>query len=216
MIGHDDEVEERLRLLVCDDHALFRRAVVTSLEDAGFDVVAEADTGTEGVERAIEHAPDVVVMDLRMPDGDGASATAAITRARPWTRVLVLTVSDDLDEIAAAIRAGAIGHLRKEEAMQVLPDVIREVVGGGVHIGPSLARRIRHELGRLTDPFAALATPGAWKPTSAQLTLVGEVAEGRPLAEAAATAGIAPERARTELRAAVEGLHRAARSGSSV
>lgn len=201
-------------MLVCDDHALFRRAVVTSLEDAGFDVVAEAESGREAVERAAEHAPDVVVMDLRMPDGDGTAATAAITTARPWSRVLVLTVSDDLDEIAAAIRAGAIGHLRKEEAMQVLPDVIRAVVAGHVHIGPSLARRIRHELGRLTDPFAALATPGAWRPTDAQLVLVGELAEGRSLEEAAAAAGLPAGTARTELRAAVEGLHRAARAGS--
>lgn len=212
MTGH---VEEQLRILVCDDHALFRRAVVTSLEDAGFEVVAEAETGDEGVARAIEHAPDVVVMDLRMPGGDGASATAAILRARPWTRVLVLTVSDDLDEIVGAITAGAIGHLRKEDAMAVLPDVIREVVDGGVHVGPSLARRIRHELGRLTDPFASLATPGAWKPSGAQLSLVGDLSEGVALDESARRAGIDPRRARTELRAAIEGLHRRSRSESA-
>lgn len=204
------EADDRRRVLVCEDHALFRRAVVTSLEDADFDVVAEATTGAEAVERARDHAPDLVLMDLRMPDGNGADATAAICRARPWTKVLVLTVSDDLDEIIDAIRVGAVGHLRKEEAMTVLPEVAAELIDGGVHIGPSLARRVRHELGRLTDPFAALG--GArWKPTDRQLRLVGELADGADLAEAAATVGIPEWAARTELRGALEGLHRTAR-----
>ncbi|QGG95791.1 response regulator [Actinomarinicola tropica] len=212
MTGHE---EDRLRILVCDDHALFRRAVVTALEDAGLDVVAEADTGRTAVEQALEHAPDVVVMDLRMPDGDGASATEEITTRRPWTRILVLTVSDDLDEISGAICAGAIGHLRKEEAMQVLPDVIADVMAGGVHLGRALLRRIGHELGRLTDPYAAAANPAAWRPTEAHLRLVGALADGASLEEAAASAGIPAEAARTELRAAIEGLHRSLRSGSA-
>lgn len=204
---------ERLRILVCDDHALFRRAIVTSLEDAGFDVVAEAGTGAEAVERAVEHAPDVVLMDLRMPEGTGAEATAAIARVRPWSRILVLTVSDDLDEIAGAICAGAVGHLRKEDAMAVLPETLLMVAEGGVRIGPSLARRIRHELGRLTDPFAAIANPGGWRPSDRQLRLVGELADGASLAEAAERAGVEPWAAQTELRTALEGLHRATRAG---
>lgn len=195
-----------LRVLVCDDHALFRRAVVTTLEDAGIEVVAEAETGEDGVIRAIEHAPDVVVMDLRMPGGDGAVATRGIHEARPWTRILVLTVSDDLDEIVAAILAGAIGHLRKEEAMNVLPDVVRDVVDGGVHIGRSLARRLGHELGRIADP-------DPWRPTAVQLSLVADRAEGIDAATAAERAGIDPRTARTELRAAIEGLHRRGRTG---
>lgn len=204
------DADDRPRVLVCEDHALFRRAVVTALEDADFDVVAEATTGAEAIERARDHTPDLVLMDLRMPEVDGADAIAAISASRPWTRILVLTVSDDLDEIIGAIRAGAIGHLRKEDAMKVLPDVAREVIDGGVHIGPSLARRVRHELGRLTDPFAGLGG-NSWKPTEAQLRLVSEIADGADLASAAATAGIADWAARTELRGAIEGLHQAVR-----
>ena len=201
---------DRPRVLVCEDHALFRRAVVTTLEDADFDVVAEATTGAEAIARARDHAPDLVLMDLRMPDGSGAEATAAITAARPWTRVLVLTVSDDLDEIIDAIRAGAIGHLRKEEAMRVLPEVARDVIDGGVHIGPALARRVRHELGRLTDPFAALGGQ-TWKPTDRQLRLVGEISEGSDPTTAAEVAGVPAWAASTELRGALEGLHRSVR-----
>jgi DNA-binding NarL/FixJ family response regulator len=209
------DADHHPRVLVCEDHALFRRAVVTSLEDADFDVVAEATTGAEAIERARDHAPDLVLMDLRMPDGNGDHATAAITAARPWSRVLVLTVSDDLDEIIGAIRCGASGHLRKEEAMHVLPEVAHEIINGGVHIGPSLARRVRHELGRLTDPFAALGG-NRWKPTDRQLRLVGELAEGADLATAAATAGIPDWAARVELRGALEGLHRSVRNASEV
>jgi two-component system NarL family response regulator len=204
------DTDDRPRVLVCEDHALFRRAVVTALEDAEFDVVAEATNGEEAIERARDHAPDLVLMDLRMPEVDGAEAIAAISASRPWTRILVLTVSDDLDEIIGAIRAGAIGHLRKEDAMKVLPAVAREVIDGGVHVGPSLARRVRHELGRLTDPFAGLDA-GRWKPTDAQLRMVSELADGAPLATAAETAGIPAWAARTELRGAIEGLHRSAR-----
>ncbi len=207
------ESDDRPRVLVCEDHALFRRAVVTSLEDAGFDVVAEATTGAEAIERARDHAPDLVLMDLRMPDGNGDVATAAITAARPWSRVLVLTVSDDLDEIVGAIRAGALGHLRKEEAMQVLPEVARELIDGGVHLGPALARRIRHELGRLTDPFAAMGGQ-RWKPTDRQLRLVAAIADGADLQTAADTSGVPAWAARTELRGALEGLHRSTRVGT--
>lgn len=207
------EGDDRPRVLVCEDHALFRRAVVTSLEEANFEVVAEATSGAEAIERARDHAPDLVLMDLRMPDGNGDDATAAITAARPWTRVLVLTVSDDLDEIIGAIRAGALGHLRKEEAMKVLPEVAHEIISGGVHIGPALARRVRHELGRLTDPFASLGGQ-SWKPTDRQLRLVGEVADGADLSAAASSAGIPEWAARTELRGALEGLHRSARVGT--
>lgn len=238
MIATEPRLEgERLRVLVCDDHALFRRAVVTSLEESGFDVVAEAESGNEAIERATEHAPDLICMDLRMPDGSGIEATAAITRARPWSRVLLLTVSDDIDEIAGAILAGGIGHIRKEEAMSVLAEVAAEVVGGGVHIGRALARRIRLELGRLVDAdqvagagtgagldtaddgFAAplVVGPGtcSWRPSAAQLALLDAVSEGRPLADAAHVAGIAPRAARTELRAALEGLHRVGRAAST-
>lgn len=201
-----------LRVLVCDDHPLFRRAVVTSLEDAGFDVVAEAESGTEAIARAVDHAPDVVLMDLRMPNGTGTEATAAIRRVRPWTRVLVLTVSDDLDELVSAFRAGAAGHLRKEESMGVLPDAIRTVHIGGVIIGPSLARGIRLEIDgiqrRLAESPPRSATGTIWSLTDRQIDLLGRIAEGAELAAAASSLGIDEAMARTELRAVVEGLHR--------
>ncbi|MGY6500905.1 MAG: response regulator [Acidimicrobiales bacterium] len=195
-----------LRILVCDDHPLFRRAVVTSLEEAGFDVVAEAATGTDAVARAIDYAPDVIVMDLRMPDGSGAEATAAIRAARPWSKILALSVSDDLDEIVGAIRAGATGHLRKEESMGVLADSLRTVHHGGVVLGVPLARRVRLELDRVADAVGHDAD--AWAPSPRQLALLDAISDGRSLTEAADSAAVDPQLARAELANALEGLRR--------
>ena len=202
-----------LRVLVCDDHPLFRRAVVTSLEDSGLEVVAEAATGSEAVRRAIDHAPDVILMDLRMPEGTGIEATAAIRRARPWSRVLVLTVSDDLDELLAAMRAGALGHLRKEDSMAVLAGAVRAVHRGEVIVGPSLARALRHELARLERDVAAprrVEGPDLWTLSDRQADLLDRLVDGLDLAEAASSLGIDLAMARTALRAVVQGVHRLA------
>jgi DNA-binding NarL/FixJ family response regulator len=200
-----------IRVLVCDDHPLFRRAVITTLEDAGMHVVAEADNGPEAVIRAIDHAPDVIVMDLRMPGGNGIDATDEIRRARPWSRILVLTVSDDLDELLASMRAGAIGHLRKEESMGLLPDAVRAVYRGGVVLGPALMRGVRLELDRLSrqlETHGSAHGPASWRPTGRQLQLLDLVAGGMDAAEAAAALGLDRAMVRTELRNALEGLRR--------
>jgi DNA-binding NarL/FixJ family response regulator len=202
-----------LRVLVCDDHPLFRRAVVTSLEDAGIGVVAEAATGAEAIERAIDHAPDVILMDLRMPEGTGIEATEAIRRVRPWSRVLVLTVSDDLDELVSAMRAGALGHLRKEESMTVLSEAVRGVHRGEVVVGAPLARALRHELGRLHREVVEprrVAGAVVWSISDRQRDLLERLVDGDELPAAAAALGLDLAMARTELRAVVQGLHRLA------
>jgi DNA-binding NarL/FixJ family response regulator len=202
-----------LRVLVCDDHPLFRRAVVTSLEESGLDVVAEAATGAEAIERAIDHAPDVILMDLRMPEGTGIEATAAIRRVRPWSRVLVLTVSDDLDELMSAIRAGALGHLRKEESMTVLSEAVRGVHRGEVVVGAPLARALRLELERLhrelVEPSRASGRE-VWAISERQRDLLERIVDGDDLGGAANSLGIDLAMARTELRAVVHGAHRLA------
>lgn len=203
--------EATLRVLVCDDHPLFRRAVVTSLEDSGLDVVAEAATGAEAVVRVIDHAPDVTLMDLRMPQGTGIDATAAIRRARPWARILVLSVSDDLDELVGALRAGALGHLRKEEAMGRLADAVRTLHEGGVVLGPALARAVGLELDRLDrslrDRPVAAGRRSRWSPSDRHWSLLDRLAQGDDLTAAAQALGLEPLMARTELRATLEGLH---------
>ena len=210
---HAVTLDATLRVLVCDDHPLFRRAVVTSLEEAGLQVVAEAATGAEAVQRAIDHAPDVILMDLRMPEGTGIDATAAIRRVRPWSRVVVLTVSDDLDELMAAMRAGALGHLRKEDSMSVLADAVRGAQVGEVVVGAPLARALRHELARLEREVVEPSRERGvemWSASDRQLDLLERLVDGDDLPAAATVLGIDLAMARTELRAVVQGIHRLA------
>ncbi|HSL57467.1 MAG TPA: response regulator transcription factor [Acidimicrobiales bacterium] len=191
------------RVLVCDDHPLFRRGVVTSLEDGGVDVVAEAADGVEAVELAMAHAPDVVLMDLRMPRAGGVEATAELRRLRPDARIVVLTVGDDLDELADAIRAGARGWLRKEESADQLLDAVAEVAAGGCRVPGPLAARVRSELARVaeTRPEALTARRDA---------LLAHLVDGGSVASGASALGLPYLTARNELRVALEWVQRAA------
>ena len=107
-----------LRVLVADDHALYRRGLVMELDDAeDLEVVAEAADGQEAVEEALSLAPDVVLMDVRMPGMDGIEATRRILESAPTVRVLMLSVSDDTDDLVEAVKAGAAGYLLKETSI---------------------------------------------------------------------------------------------------
>jgi DNA-binding NarL/FixJ family response regulator len=142
-----------VRVVVADDHPIVRdglRVLLDSLPD--MELVGEATTGREAVRSAVVDRPDVIVMDLRMPDLDGATATAEICRTAPDVAVLVLTMLDDDDWVFAAMRAGARGYLVKGSDTN---DVIRAItaVGNGEAIfGPSVARRI---MAFLTRPLSA-------------------------------------------------------------
>jgi DNA-binding NarL/FixJ family response regulator len=127
-----------LRVLVVDDHPVVRSGLV-SLIDAQPDlaVVAEASDGRQAAREAIHHAPDVVLMDLRMPGGDGVTATAEITRSLPDTRVLVLTTYDTDSDILRAVEAGATGYLLKD----VTADRLVEAFGPPLVARPSWQRR---------------------------------------------------------------------------
>src|SRR5688572_17117976 len=101
---------DAIRVLVCDDHALFRRGLVLVLEsEDDLQVVGEAADGEEAIRRAVDLAPDVVLMDVRMPRVGGIEATRAITEAVPSTKVVILTVSDDEVHLSDAVKAGAAG-----------------------------------------------------------------------------------------------------------
>src|SRR5436190_3938983 len=114
--GAGDEKADAVRVVIAEDHPVFRdglRALLTS--SPGTEVVGEATTGLEAVELALALQPDVVVMDLHLPELDGVSATRQIVSTSPHIGVLVLTMFDDDDSVFAAMRAGARGYLRSEE-----------------------------------------------------------------------------------------------------
>jgi DNA-binding NarL/FixJ family response regulator len=140
-----------IRALIVDDHALFRRGLemVLAAED-DIELVGEASDGAEAVEKAAESLPDVVLMDIRMPKSSGIEACRAMKEAAPSSKIVILTISDEEEDLFEAIRAGASGYLLKDIPLDEVADVVRAVHGGQSLINPSMA-------GKLLTEFATLA-----------------------------------------------------------
>jgi DNA-binding NarL/FixJ family response regulator len=131
------------RVLIADDHPVFRAGMVTVLQDLdGVDVVGQAADGAEALAGVAEHAPDVVLMDLRMPGVGGLEATARIRVEHPETAVIVLTMDSDDDSIFAALRAGARGYLLKEADGLDIERAIDGVARGEAVFGAGIAERV--------------------------------------------------------------------------
>jgi DNA-binding NarL/FixJ family response regulator len=137
---------ETLRVLLVDDHDLFRTGLRNLLEEQGVNVVAEAGTGTDAITAVREHAPDVVVMDLNMPGMTGVEATRHIATVSPLTRVLVLTISDQDGDVMDAIMAGACGYLLKDASIQELMRGIEAASVGEALISPHIATKVLQRL----------------------------------------------------------------------
>jgi len=149
--------EEPIRVVISDDHDLFRRGLRMVLEaEEDIEVVAEAADGQEAVARVEELAPDVVLMDVRMPRMGGIEATRLIRQLFPTTRIIVLTVSDEEDDLYGAVKAGANGYLLKEVSIEEVADAVRAVFAGRSLISPALASKL---LAEFSGPPKALDDP---------------------------------------------------------
>ncbi|NUP50118.1 MAG: response regulator transcription factor [Catenulispora sp.] len=185
-----------VRVVLADDQPLARtslRMVIADTDDLV--VVGEAGTGAEAVRVSEQQAPDVVVMDIRMPGMDGIEATAHITGARDAsldqdavTRVVVLTTFDDDDNVYAALRAGASGFLVKDMALEEILSAIRTVAAGNALIAPSVTRRLieRFAAGRGPVPTAAASSrlTGLTDRELEVLTLIGKGLSNAEIAKA--------------------------------
>jgi DNA-binding NarL/FixJ family response regulator len=147
------------RLLLADDHRMLREGLRRSLEGQGFDVVAEAGDGEEAVRLAGEHRPDVVLMDVTMPNLGGVEAARAIRTSLPDVRVVMLTMHADDDVIASAIRAGADGYLVKDCSIEEVADVVTRVAAGETALTPALAASMLDEVKALATAPAPQADP---------------------------------------------------------
>src|ERR1700675_263856 len=134
------------RVLVADDHQLLRQALRRALEDSHFEVVAEAADGEEAVRLVVRHRPDVVVMDVTMPVLDGIEATRRIHAATGETKVLVLTMHGGDALGVRALRAGAVGFLTKDCAMQEVVETVRRVARGDKVFSPENAAAMMREV----------------------------------------------------------------------
>ena len=142
---------DAIRVMICDDHALFRRGLIMVLEsEEGIEVVGEAEDGERGRRSGVEDlAPDVVLMDVRMPHLSGIEATRSIAEVVPAAKILMLTVSDEEDDLYDAIKAGATGYLLKEISIEEVATAIRAVVSGQSLISPSMASKLLSEFTNL-------------------------------------------------------------------
>jgi DNA-binding NarL/FixJ family response regulator len=130
------------RVLVVDDHPITRAALTGLLEQNGFSVVAEADEGGAAIDRARELQPDLVLLDLAMPDMNGLEALPRIRAAAPDSEVVVLTASGSDDDLLAAIRGGAAGYLLKSEPPERIAGFLEGVANGEAALSGPVARRL--------------------------------------------------------------------------
>lgn len=175
-----------IRVVVIDDHSLFRRGIVQFLKGERIAVVAEAANGEDGIRAVARFSPDVVVMDIHMSGMSGIEATRKVLERSPGVRVLVFTVSPDEDDVLRAIAAGASGYLLKDAPMDELVEGIHALAAGGSTISPQAAAPLLRELQTHADEAAvnAALTPELSERELAVLKLLMRGAENTQIGDA--------------------------------
>jgi DNA-binding NarL/FixJ family response regulator len=181
-----------LRVVIVDDHDLFRTGLRNLLEEQGILVVGEAAAGGDAVRSVRELAPDVVVMDLNMPGMTGVEATRQITGIAPLTRVLVLTISDQDSDVLDAILAGACGYLLKDSSIQDLMTGIRAASIGESLISPNIASKVLQRV-RSTSSVPAIAETIRAELSDREIEVLKLIANGKDNAMIAGDLHISPK-----------------------
>ncbi|NQD67916.1 response regulator transcription factor, partial [Bacillus haikouensis] len=139
-------------IVIIDDHQLFREGVKRILEfEPSFNVVAEGDDGSEAVNLIESHEPDVVLMDINMPEINGVEATRELMNKYPQTKVIILSIHDDENYVNHALKTGALGYLLKEMDSEALVDAVKVVAEGGSYVHPKVTHNLVAEYKRLAN-----------------------------------------------------------------
>jgi DNA-binding NarL/FixJ family response regulator len=176
---------EEIRVLVVDDHALFRRGVIQTLDqEPDMTVVGEADTAAAAIERAAELLPDVLLLDVKLPDESGLSIAGTLQRECPYSKIVILTAFEDEDALLRAMKEGAHGYVLKGVSADELVQVVRSTYRGETYVTPSMAGRLLAELTAPSTDHSARDLIGEL--TDREKNILDLVAEGKTNREIAA------------------------------
>lgn len=195
-----------IRILLIDDHTLFRSGVSALLQrQPDLEVVGEASDGVEGVKRAKQHLPDVVLLDLNMPGLSGLETLQLLVEDLPETAVVMLTVSEEADELTAAMRAGARGFLLKSIDADALVAAIRKAASGQPVITEHMTAKLVEQMRKPAQSASASGAPGAVRASGESLTarerdIVRELARGASNKEIARTLDLAESTVKIHVR----------------
>ncbi len=187
-----DKALEEVRVLVVDDHDLFRTGLKTLLEEQGVNVVGEAPNGQTAIRLASELAPDVIIMALNMPGLTGVETTRKLSSMAPLTRVVVLTISADDDDVMNAVMAGACGYLLKDSSIQELIGGIRAAASGESLISPQIAAKVLRRLRSQSSSVDAAETIRA-ELSNREIEVLKLIANGKDNAQIARELFISPK-----------------------
>lgn len=201
-----------IRVLIVDDHAIVRKGIRALLStEANIEVIGEAEDGSRAVDQAKKLLPDVVLMDLVMPQMDGIEATRRITSECPGARILVLTSFAADDKVFPAIKAGALGYLLKDSGPEDLVQAIQQVYRGEPSLDPPIARKVLMELSR--PPKKPLTTDPL---TEREMEVLRLVAQGKSNRDMADELVITEATARTHVSNILSKLHLASRTQAAL
>jgi DNA-binding NarL/FixJ family response regulator len=188
--------EPKIRVLVADDHAVVREGIRHVLAPShGFDIAGEAASGRAAVELAGTVEPDVIVLDVSMPDGTGLEVIGDVRRAAPQARVLILSVHDESEYVLEAVRAGAHGYLRKDSSPAELRDAVRAVDRGESFFSPAMAARLSDALRVESDRSSRTSKLALL--TGRERDVLEGIANGETNKEIASRYGISPRTVET-------------------
>jgi NarL family two-component system response regulator LiaR len=207
-----DTVQHSIRLMVVDDHAIIRKGIRAVLELVpDMEMVGEAANGLQAVQQDQLLQPDVILMDLVMPEMDGIEAIRLIKQSRPSARILVLTTFSGEELVFPAIKAGALGYHLKDSSPDVLIEAIREVYRGEASLHPVIARKVLHEL---SAPSEQPPTTDPLTPREMEVLLL--LAQGDENREIAEKLVISEATARTHVSNIISKLHLASRTQAAL
>jgi DNA-binding NarL/FixJ family response regulator len=205
-------MKPKIRLMLVDDHEVVRLGLSTLFrQTSGIEVVAEAGSVADAVKGAAEQRPDVVLMDLRVPDGTGIDACRDFLSAHPGTRVLFLTSHPDEEAVVSTILAGAAGYLLKEVGSQALINAIELVHGGQSILDPKVTSAVLHRMAMLDGKTAAKPS-GRDTLSPQERRILALVVEGKTNKEIAKALGLSDKTVKNYLSNAFQKLHVGRRS----